>query len=299
VHTIRELGQKLLQPVTTAGPTNRSAETGARSRLPEIGGSVPTALLKPVKAVIRPVYRPLRRMLSRRAPDMPSAIAIGSFGGFELAFRKGTADELVIRHSFDNDIFFSGFPYQPREGDVIVDVGAHIGTFSLLAASKVGGGKVYAAEASLDSFNLLRINLALNRCRNVEARHLALADREGTCTLFHEVGNWEHSTVAKLSKSSETVDCCTLAQFFDHNRIEHCEFMKMNCEGSEFPILLSAPKALLERIDKALVLYHCDLWKQNSEADLLSHLEACGFDCAMRNRSEKRGWIIATRAARA
>jgi hypothetical protein len=46
-----------------------------------------------------------------------------------------------------------------------------------------------------------------------------------------------------------------------------------------------------------LVLYHCDLWKENTEADLISHLESCGFDCVIRNRSEKRGWIIATRAA--
>jgi hypothetical protein len=46
------------------------------------------------------------------------------------------------------------------------------------------------------------------------------------------------------------------------------------------------------------VLYHRDLWKENTEADLVSHLEASGFDCAIRNRSELRGWIIATRAAR-
>jgi FkbM family methyltransferase len=263
------------------------SESGSGSRI--------RSFLGPVKPVLRLVYRPLKRMLSRHAPDTASAIVLGSFGGFELAFRKGTADESVIGHSFDNDIFFAGFPeYQPAAGDVIVDVGAHIGTFSLLAASKVGGGKVFAAEASLDSYNLLRINLALNHCSNVEARHLALSDREGTCTLFHDVGNWGNSTVAELSKSSETVDCCTLAQFLDRNRIEHCDFMKMNCEGAEFPILLGAPKEVLQRIDKLLVLYHCDLWKENQESDLAAHLELCGFDCTIRNRSEQRGWIIAT-----
>ena len=40
------------------------------------------------------------------------------------------------------------------------------------------------------------------------------------------------------------------------------------------------------------------IWKKNTEADLISHLESCGYDCVIRNRSEKRGWIIATRAAR-
>src|SRR5207244_8461009 len=97
------------------------------------------SLLEPVKPVLRPLYRPLKRIVNRRASDSASAIAIESFGGFEVAFRKGTADELVIGHSFDNDIFFSGFPeYQPAEDDVIVDVGARIGHFSLLAAAQGG-----------------------------------------------------------------------------------------------------------------------------------------------------------------
>jgi hypothetical protein len=43
-----------------------------------------------------------------------------------------------------------------------------------------------------------------------------------------------------------------------------------------------------------LVLYHCDLWEKNSEEDLVSHLQASGFECTIRNRSEKRGWIVAT-----
>jgi FkbM family methyltransferase len=236
-------------------------------------------------------------LLSHHAPDRSSGVAIGSFGGFEVVFREGTADDSVIGHSFDNDIFFTGIPeYRPSEGHVIVDVGAHIGTFSLLAASKVGGaGRVFAVEASLDSYNLLRINLAINGCGNAEARHLALADKEGTCTLFHDVGNWGNSAVAELSKSSETVECWTLGQFFDRSGIEHCDLIKMNCEGSEFPILLSTPTSVLERVDNALVLYHCDLWKENREEDLVSHLEVSGFDCAIRNRSEDRGWIIATR----
>lgn len=238
----------------------------------------------------------MRERLHPPVPDRPSAIGIGSFGGFEIAFREGTADELVIAESLDNDLFFAGFPeYRPAETDVVVDVGAHIGTFSLLAASKVRAGRVFAVEASLDSFNLMRINLALNGCTNVETRHLALADEEGTCTLFHDVGNWGNSTVAELSASSETVECWTLAQYFDRSGIERCHFMKMNCEGSEFPILLSTPKSVLERIDNALVLYHLDLWKDNEETDLVSHLEASGFHCDVRNRTEQRGWIIATR----
>ena len=246
----------------------------------------------PVKSVLRSV----RDRFGGGERDRPSTVTIGSFEGFEVAYRKGTADEPVISHSFGNDVFFVNVPeYQPRERDVIIDVGAHIGTFSLLAARKVRHGHVHAIEASQDTFNFLRINVALNRCENVTVHHLALTDRNGTCTLFHDTGNWGHSVVSAAAATSETVESATLETFLQRNRIERCQFMKLNCEGAEFPILLTSPKSVLQRFDCMLVLYHCDLWTKSSETDLVRHLEDSGFSCAVRQQTERRGWIVATR----
>lgn len=243
------------------------------------------------------IVRPIYHYFFGRLPDQPSGIAVDSFGGFEIAYRKDTADEAVIKQSFDNDIFFSGVPeYQPIEGDVIIDVGAHIGTFSILSSSKVGSGKVFAIEASKDSFNLLRINVALNQCANISVYHLAITDKEGTCRLYHGLQTWGHSTVKRLSRSNETVESCTLSTFLERNRIDECHFMKLNCEGGEFPILLSTPTNVLQRFTTICVLYHCDLWSNNTEYDLVSHLESSGLNCTIRNRSENHGWIIATKS---
>jgi FkbM family methyltransferase len=227
--------------------------------------------------------------------DKRSNIAIGTFDGFDIAYRQGTSDETVVtEHSFDKDIFFAGVPeYQPKDDDIIIDIGAHIGTFTVLAASKVKSGKVYAIEASEDTFNLLRINVALNRCSNASVHHAAISDKNGTIMLHHDVGNWGHSTVKKLSEFNETVVSVTLPAFMEQNGIDRCHFMKLNCEGGEFPILLSTPHDVLRRFGTILVLYHCDLWKENTEEDLMSHLQAAGFRCEIRNRHKSRGWIIA------
>src|SRR4051812_24781816 len=48
---------------------------------------------------------------------------IGSFGGFLVAYREGTADEAVINHSFDNDIYFRTLRYEPQEDHIIMDIG--------------------------------------------------------------------------------------------------------------------------------------------------------------------------------
>jgi FkbM family methyltransferase len=246
--------------------------------------------------IIRPVYAKLINIIKRLRSKQLYNLDINIFDGFEVAYRHGTTDEQIIAHSFDRDIFFSGTPeYKPGDDHVVIDVGAHIGTFSLLASSKVPRGKVYAIEACEDSFNFLRINVALNKASNVSVYHLALSDQGGKCKLYHDTGNWGHTTVKSLSRHSETVDCCTLTKFMDMNSINECHFIKLNCERAEFPILLSTQRDVLLRFETILVLYHCDLWGRNTETDLLSHLYYSGFKSILRNQSENRGWIIATR----
>ena len=144
------------------------------------------------KLGLKNAWRSLRNAWASFRPDeIGYTLSIGRFGDFNVAFRRGTADDAVIRESFDDDIFFSGVPqYQPRETDVILDIGAHIGTFSLLAASKAPKGTVHAIEASQETFNYLRINCALNPSLLIVPHHLALSDHDGEVTLHHDRGNW-------------------------------------------------------------------------------------------------------------
>ena len=254
--------------------------------------TVAALLPEGAKRLLRPLYRSVRPVPLER----PSSIEIGSYGGFEVAYRVGTSDEKVIAHSFDHDIFFTGVPeYVPREGDTILDVGAHIGTFSLLAATKAPGVRVHAIEASRDTFNLLRINIALNGSAGITAHRVAMADRKGTIDLFHATGNWGHSVVKEMSRSTESVPATTMTDFLTENRVERCAFIKFNVEGAEFPILLGTSTEVLRRFDTMLVLYHCDLWEKNTERDLMEHLGRAGFHCVVRERTDDRGWIIATR----
>ena len=220
-----------------------------------------------------------------------------STGDLHVAYRKSTADEYVIEHSFENDIFLTGVPeYEPGADDVVIDVGAHIGTFTMLVAPRVR--RVYAVEASEETYHYLRVNCLMNRLDNVEAFHLALGDATGTALLHHARANWEHSIMTKGSKDSEAVPMSTLRDFMGERGIQHCDFLRMNCEGAEFPILLSATRDVLRAIDLMLVLYHCDLAQNHTPEQLDAHLRAAGFEVNIRNRTAERGWIIATRQTR-
>lgn len=250
-----------------------------------------------VKSLVpKPIKRAIKSRFGFQSSDGSSQLKIDRFGPFDMAYRVGTVDEAVLTDSFENDIFFRGVPeYRPLATDIILDVGAHIGTFAVLAAAQAPQGKVYAVEACKDTFNYLRINVALNGLTNVQTSHLALSDREGKTTLHYDDGNWGHSIVKKLSRHGEIVTTDTLANFMHQNGIEKCDFAKFNCEGAEFPILLASSPETIARFKMMLVLYHCDLATGHSYQELLRHFDVSGFDTTLRNQSDQRGWIIATR----
>lgn len=248
---------------------------------------------KPIRQ-LRSLFRRFRNAVKAfRNNEIGYHLSIGRFGNFDVAYRQGTTDEEVISHSFEKDMFFTSITdYAPEPHHIILDVGAHIGTFSLLAASKVTKGMVYAVEANKESFNYLRINIVLNKCHNVTANHLALSDRKGETTLYYRDVNSGHSIMTKTSHG-EQVPTDTLSDYFSMNGIEHCHFVKFNCEGAEFPILLSAPAEVLSHIDNMLILYHCDLAMGYNHKDLEKHLQNCGFKTKTLNQEDDRGWIVA------
>jgi precorrin-6B methylase 2 len=67
-----------------------------------------------------------------------------------------------------------------QPGDRVVDVGAHVGYFTLLAARLCGpNGRVFAFEPHPDNFRLLERNIRENGAENVTAVRKAVADRAG------------------------------------------------------------------------------------------------------------------------
>ena len=61
-----------------------------------------------------------------------------------------------------------------------------------------------------------------------------------------------------FSKSSKsiTVDSISLQQIFDNNNIENCNFLKLDCEGTEYEILENLPTSYFDKIKKIVIEYH-------------------------------------------
>ena len=66
-----------------------------------------------------------------------------------------------------------------KRGSVVVDIGAGIGEFAVLASDKVGKeGKIIAIEPSPDDFKIPQDNIMLNGCNNVLAINSAISDKK-------------------------------------------------------------------------------------------------------------------------
>lgn len=118
---------------------------------------------------------------------------------------------------------------------VVVDIGAHIGYYTLLLARLVGAqGRVYALEANRDNYDLLVANVAAAGLTNVVSVHTALWDKEEDVELFLTAGHSTHS----LHSSEETVEHCrvpgtTLDAYLRSQGNPNVRFIKIDIEGAE------------------------------------------------------------------
>lgn len=187
---------------------------------------------------------------------------------YAIAEVWSTCPYLRVGHTIDDNI------------RVVIDVGAHIGTFSLLATSLSKQAVVYAYEPNADNFRLLLRNIELNKedhSGRIRPRQAAVWSHKGRGKLFLRSDSSEgHSFYAFEGGLAEEVDCVTLGALLDSERVETCDFLKIDCEGAEYDILASTPSRYLRRINRMSI--ECHNIPVHSVSDLASLLEREGFD---------------------
>jgi FkbM family methyltransferase len=215
--------------------------------------------------------------------------------GSGLQFRVRTAmDVWVIKETcLDRDYEGGG---RLQDNWTIIDIGAGLGDFTAYAAQRSPRGRVLAYEPFPESFALLRQNVKLNNLRNVEAQPYAIAAQTGTLPL--NVGMAEavqHSTTQSGEKAIE-VQAISLAQVFDEQQVECCDFLKMDIEGGEYAILREVDASLLKRVRRLAMEYH-DNTPAGQHTELMALLQARGFRVQVQPNPvhDYLGYLYATR----
>lgn len=165
---------------------------------------------------------------------------------------------------------------------VFVDVGAHIGYYTLLAARRVGTrGKVYAFEPAPDNFRLLARNVAQNSFTNVVAESLAVARHRGRAQFtLSENDSASHSLAGALNGGrSVEVGTTSLDEYFSASQ-GRIDVVKLDAEGAELDILEGMQQTLAR--NPGLILF-TEVYPRameafgNSPEEFLARLDALGF----------------------
>jgi FkbM family methyltransferase len=131
------------------------------------------------------------------------------------------------------------------EGDAFIDVGANLGYYSLLAATRVGPrGHVVAIEASPTIFANLGANLAKNHADRVRALNVAVSDQSGRVRVFQgSADNTGTTTIVADTAARGTdftveceVDAAPLGALLTEEEIRRTRIIKIDVEGAELAV---------------------------------------------------------------
>jgi FkbM family methyltransferase len=145
--------------------------------------------------------------------------------------------------------------FSPKEGDVVIDVGAAFGIYTMIASKKVGPkGKVVAIEPQPEIFKLLNCNIKLNKLFNVVPLNYATYSTATKLKLYSN-----YSVISErpgknnpgfLEVSGNTLDYL-ISQVEEVKKIN---WIKIDVEGAEFEVLKGATGILSKSTDISLLI---------------------------------------------
>ena len=153
-----------------------------------------------------------------------------------------------------------------KEMDVVVDIGANVGLFSL-NVSQYTKNKIIALEPHPDNFSILKDNIECNGLENVICINLGIKKKNEGERYFYENSNhagfvMENSltqkNIDKFNKHNEifSLACTTFKDLCDTQNINKINLLKLDCEGAEGEIIQSLSQSDMNKIEKLVIEFH-------------------------------------------
>ena len=177
--------------------------------------------------------------------------------GLVLRARAKTSDFRTSRSIFTDESYVRA-PIRIAEDATVLDIGGHIGCFTLFAAERARNGRVFAFEPEPSNFEALAGNVERNKLEHVKVFNLAVAAEASDREMFR--GGKASTTGANSFFGDKgdafEVHCTTLPDILEREGIERVDFLKLDCEGAEIEILENLSDADLAKIQQIVMEIH-------------------------------------------
>ena len=208
-----------------------------------------------------------------------------------IKIRKNSTDLMALTNVWLIEEYAKpGFEINSK--DTVIDVGAHIGLFTLYASQFCTEGKIYSFEPIKENYELLLENIQSNHLKQETCFNLAVSNSNHSVKLYINEDEAGHSMFSESSQST-TVNSISLQKFFDDKNIEHCNFLKLDCEGAEYEILKNLPMTYFKKIDKIVIEYHMADSNPELLVELKKNLSDNNFQTETNPSSPDMGFLYA------
>lgn len=205
-----------------------------------------------------------------------------------------------FKEIFFDQVYLKGIPKKllEKEDLTILDIGANVGFFSFFMLFRYPGASIYAFEPMPFNFNMLQQHTTKSRFKTLFPVNKAVAGTTGRLLLYY-AGDHTFTTMASTFKNqrkvhSLDVEAVTLEQIFTEYGLQMVDFLKMDCEGSEYDILYKTPAALFQKINALCIETHNGQQANENTASLAAFLQEHGY-CQQTSKHKRTGYIWAWR----
>ncbi len=213
---------------------------------------------------------------------------------------------LIFKEIFLADVYdINSLKNQLDENSVVVDVGANVGFFSFLVLSKIKVKKVYSYEPIPTNIEVFKKTISENKLlqeRIVLTQAAVTGTEQNGIELFLDGNNelTENASVFSGFESTHSVKVSvpsiSFSRILNDNKIDQIDFLKLDCEGSEFDIIYNTDATLVRRVKKMMVEVHdVEGDSKNNVTYFNSHLQSIGFETKFERLSHRSHVLIANR----
>ena len=168
-----------------------------------------------------------------------------------------------------------------RPGDTVLDIGAHVGLFSMYASEMVGkNGSVHAFEPQANLVQRFERTIEHNQISNVTLHPFALGDATKIAKMHIPAGNSGAASLIRKKTSGITtpVGVFHASEFLDRQNIATPRMIKIDVEGYESAVIRGLIKFILARMPAAIV-FEAQFQQSRNNNAAISILEEVGYRC--------------------
>jgi FkbM family methyltransferase len=220
-----------------------------------------------------------------------------------VKFRIGS-DYLTVRYGYTCDLYLLEEVYLQKiydgdyHGSVVIDVGGYIGETALFFAQR-GARRVFCVEPAPDNLRLLEQNISQSSFKDkIVIIRAAILDKDGSIEFYmnsmeplgNHVANYHYFMKSHTRSDLKCeVQAMSFQSLLEYTGLEEVDVVKLDCEGSEYDILLGTPDSVLKRVRKYIIEYH------NGPDVLVKRLDELGYKVRGEFRGGAAGLLYAER----